>query len=85
MLSLYSAGAVGDHADDSAVHKAVLLRQVIAHRQLDRAAARLDGRHLGPDQRHRGLARERVADAPLEIGVAGDKAHRAGGRQECSE
>ena len=64
-----AAGRVGDHADHAAVDELVLLGEFLAHRQFDRAAARLDARHRRADQGHRRLAGERVAHALLEVRI----------------
>src|SRR6185436_13412581 len=53
---------VGDHADDAAVHEALLLGEVGAVGQADFARARLDRGERRADQGHRFLAGEAVPD-----------------------
>src|SRR5262249_302458 len=64
-----AAGAVGDGGERAGVQKTVLLRQVVAYRQLDVDLARLDAHEASADRLHEPLAPEAAANAALELGI----------------
>ena len=79
-----AAGGIDDRADDARVDVAVLLRQIVAIRQLDGAVPGPDFGHARTDQSHRTLAVETRAHARRIAGV-GREPRRAdwAGASDC--
>jgi hypothetical protein len=71
-----AACRIGDHADDAAMHEALLLRELVAERQLDLAVTGLDSRDRGPDVTHRFLPVEALQHAQRKAGVGRREAGR---------